>query len=186
MNVCTILSGRSARFAAAAVLLGLAPLQAHAQQRPETPMAACAKTDVDLPPFLAGWTNKAGVVSATSAARAGRAMLTPGAAAQVSLHSVGEVAYPSPPGKPGAPDAYGGLVQFRVERAGTWRVALSSSAWIDVISGDQVEVSVAHAHGPACSTIRKTVDFSLKPGLYTLELSAGAEPEVRVLVGQVP
>ncbi|ABE63535.1 hypothetical protein Nham_2757 [Nitrobacter hamburgensis X14] len=66
-----------------------------------------------------------------------------------------------------------------VREAGTYRVALDSAAWIDLVRGRQAVISIAHGHGPACTGIRKIVDFPLAPGLYTLQIAANGQPQRR-------
>ena len=46
-------------------------------------------------------------------------------------------------------------------------------------------LSTAHAPGPACTGIRKTVQFPLQPGKYVLQISANADPAIDVMVSQV-
>lgn len=74
------------------------------------------------------------------------------------------------------------LTKLHVESKGVYRVAIDAGAWIDLISGSTILDSVAHAHGPTCTGIRKTVDFTLAPGDYTLELTGLSVPTVKVLV----
>lgn len=45
--------------------------------------------------------------------------------------------------------------------------------------------SVAHGHGPACSTIRKTVDFDLKPGRYLLQVARSRTEAIRIMVSRL-
>jgi hypothetical protein len=71
---------------------------------------------------------------------------------------------------------------FVVSEAGTYAVAVSLGAWIDVARDGQVLRSVAHDHGPACSTIRKIVDFRLEPGTYTITLSRTEASSARLLI----
>jgi hypothetical protein len=191
MSPCTSISNRQLWVVvgvAALTMLGALPLQASpAPPLAQTPAAeACTAMDVGLPPTLASWAHKTELASATSVERLSSAMLTPGGAAQVMLHNTREIAYPLQPEKPGGSVAHGGLVAFRVDHAGTWRIGLSSGAWIDVVKDRQAEVSIAHGHGPPCSTLRKLVDFTLQPGLYTLQISASADVQIGVLVVQAP
>ena len=59
-----------------------------------------------------------------------------------------------------------------IRKAGTFGIALDQAGWIDVAParGKALESS-DHAHGPDCSTIRKIVQFKLKPGTYRVSLS---------------
>ncbi len=65
---------------------------------------------------------------------------------------------------------------------GTYRVALEHKGWIDVLEAGRSLASSKHGHGPACTGIRKMVDFRLKRGRHVLRLSKLAEDEVRVLI----
>ena len=47
-------------------------------------------------------------------------------------------------------------------------------------------MSGAHAPGPACSGIRKTVQFPLQPGRYVIQLSANGDPTIAMMVSRVP
>jgi hypothetical protein len=164
--------------------MGLTPTWSRAQM--ESPAPVCAITDASLPSSFASWITKVDLVSATSAADLSRAPILPGLAVTVALHATREISYPTQPEKPGGSVAHGGLLALTIAQAGTYRIALSSGAWIDLIEDGKAQASTNHGHGPPCSTIRKVVDFSLKPGLYTLEVSANASPEIGVLVTKAP
>lgn len=179
-----------ARAAVAVAILGgaaagSAPGLAVAQEAAPAP-AACAAMDAALPPALAAWPRKHDVVSARNAAGLGAAALAPGHPAHVALHASGDVAYPLAPAKPAAAAAHGGLLRLVVAEPGTYRVALSSGAWIDVVRDGQAVASAVHSHGPACSTIHKLVDFPLTPGAYVLQISGDAGSDVGVLVAKAP
>ena len=47
-------------------------------------------------------------------------------------------------------------------------------------------VSVAHGRGPACSGIRKMVDFALEPGLYVLQIAGNGGPSLPVMIARLP
>ena len=90
-------------------------------------------------------------------------------------------------GRPVVLDATGGAVRinFQVETAGRYGIALDQGGWIDVfasVSDGTPLVSVAHGHGPACSTIRKIVRFNLYPGVYQLALSRLPNPRAKVML----
>ncbi len=46
--------------------------------------------------------------------------------------------------------------------------------------------SVAHAHGPDCTGVRKMVDFRLSPGAYILQLSGATEASLPVMIVRLP
>jgi hypothetical protein len=135
---------------------------------------------------LAPWTTPVQLQAAESEASASRARLPIGQAARLTLLQTPQVRYPLRPEKPGGSVSYGGLVLIDVREAGTYRVALDSAAWIDLVRGRQAVTSSAHGHGPACTGIRKMVDFPLAPGLYTLQIAANGQPQMTVLAARLP
>lgn len=151
-----------------------------AQTTPPAP--DCAATTPALPPGLAAWPDRAPLTAAISAPAATRATLPIGKAAQLSLSPTPTVRFPVRPERPAAPGTHGGIVAFTVTRPGTYRVALGSGMWIDLIRDGRAIASATHAHGPTCSGIRKMVDFRLTPGRHLLQLSGGKEPSVTVMI----
>jgi hypothetical protein len=138
------------------------------------------------PPALAGWTSKQDVKSALKAADLAQAALTIDHGANVTLHPTREVSYVTQPDKPGGSVASGGLLSVAIATAGTYQINLSSGAWIDLLQDGKAILSTAHAPGPACTGVRKTVQFPLQPGRYVLQLSANATPDIQVMVSRVP
>jgi hypothetical protein len=136
--------------------------------------APCAAVDADLPASLAGWRDPLAAE-----------MLTPGRAARLTLRPVAEAGFIVPPGRAAAAGTYGGVVRFVVERPGTYRIALQRTGWIDVVGSGRAIASTAHGHGPACSSIRKIVDFDLAAGEYALQLSGLDQADaVAMVVGK--
>lgn len=93
-----------------------------------------------------------------------------------------KVAFALTPDRAPKPGSFAGVYQFNVATAGTYRIALAAGAWIDVVRDGKSLASVAHMEGPACSGIRKIVDFTLTPGAYTLQLSSATKAPMRVLI----
>ncbi|WP_235829496.1 hypothetical protein [Croceicoccus estronivorus] len=135
---------------------------------------------------LASWADPVPLAAENSEGRTGRARLAIGQAAHLTLLKTPEVRYPLRPEKPGESGSFGGLVRLDVRKAGTYRVALGSAAWIDLVRGRQAVTSIVHGHGPDCTGIRKIVDFPLTPGRYTLQIAATDEPQMTVLVVRLP
>ena len=121
-----------------------------------------------------------------TAGKIGQAQLTPGRAVTLALLPTPKVTYPLRPEKPGGSVSYGGLARFTVEQSGTWRVALGTGAWVDVVKDGQAAISIAHGHGPQCSGVRKMVDYDLSPGTYTLQLAANGSDSIGLLVTRLP
>jgi hypothetical protein len=166
-----------------AVLCTVAAAPAAAQMDHAAP--ACA-APAALPAGLATWRNPVPLVAGRDRKSATKAALTPGQAAMLTLSRTPQVHYPLRPDKPGGTVSFGGLAAFTVKEAGTWRVALGSGAWVDVVKDGKAAVSVAHGHGPDCTGVRKMVDYQLTPGSYTLQLAANAEDSLTVLVTRLP
>nr|WP_179220809.1 hypothetical protein [Sphingomonas laterariae] len=45
---------------------------------------------------------------------------------------------------------------------------------------------IATAHGPACSGVRKMVDFRLKAGRHVLQIAGSASPAIALMVTRLP
>jgi len=170
-----------------ALLLVAVATPVAAQMKPAAD-ASCPATPAPLPAALAGWADKAAMTAATKASRPtlADAQLSLGTAVDLALKPTPEVAYPLRPAKPGGVASHGGLVGFSVTEAGTYRVALGSGAWIDVVRGGKAAASTAHGHGPACSGVRKMVDFPLTPGRYILQIAGNGTPSIAVMVTRLP
>jgi len=105
-----------------------------------------------------------------------------GKGAGLTLQPVEKVAFARAPDRAPKPGSFGGVYPFDVATAGTYRIALDAGAWIDVVRDGKSLESVAHMEGPACSGIRKIVDFTLTPGHYALQLSNAGKAPMRVLI----
>jgi hypothetical protein len=168
------------------VLAAAALLAGPALAQPMAAKPACAAvSDAGLPASLAGWTGRSSLAAATTAAGVGQAELPIGKGVDGQLRKTGEVTFPVLPQKPGGSVSYGGLYEIRVAEAGDYQVSLGTGAWIEVVDGQTLMESTAHAPGPACSTLRKTVVFPLKPGRYVLEITGNGEPTLPVMVTRV-
>jgi hypothetical protein len=167
----------------AAILL---PFAISAAARAEDPMAMPSRCSSMVQPTgeLAPWSKTVPLAAAGEAGQ--QPVLAIGQAADVTLLLAPKVHYPLQPQKPGGPVSYGGLIGIEVRKAATYRVALSSGAWIDLERDGKAVTSVAHGHGPACTGVRKMVDFPLTSGRYTLQLGANGEAQMKVLVARLP
>ena len=163
-----------------AAALALLPVAAAAQDPATDPK--CMTVRMALPPELAGWSER---VPVRAAARTPLApVVVIGRAADVTLADR-LIASPTAPEKTPAPGTYAGLVQFRVARAGTYRVALGGKAWIDVVQRGRRIASAAHTMGPMCTGVAKLVDFRLAPGRYFLQLSGAPQREIAAMIVKV-
>ena len=156
-----------------------------AQQGPPAPAPDCSKPAA-LTGELAGWSAKAPITSAANEAGLSGAALIIGKSHEATLLKTPQVAYVLQPEKPGGSVSNGGLFSFDADTAGTYRVALSTAAWIDLIEDGKALAPTTFGHGPDCSGIRKIVDFPLKPGKHTLQISANADPKMVLMVTKKP
>lgn len=146
----------------------------------------CPATPAPLPAELASWAARTPLAAGTRVDRLRHATLMVGQAVDAALVHTSEVKYPIRPEQPGGSVSYGGIFAFTIAQTGTYRVALGSGAWIDVVKDGKAIESTAHGHGPDCSTVRKMVDFPLTPGSYTLQIAANGQAELPLLVTRVP
>ena len=68
-----------------------------------------------------------------------------------------------------------------VKKAGRLVVALDGGAWIDLVHEGAVVKSATHGHGPACSGIRKMVEFDVTPGRYLLQIVNAPSDKIRAM-----
>ncbi len=165
------------RTALAAALIAAAPV-AHAQDPAHDP--ACATVRVALPAELAGWSDQMPVAAGTEPG--GGASVSPGQAVLVSLHPAKHLSFAK---EGAAATGNGGALTLTIAAAGTYRVALGGTTWVDVVRAGNTVTSTAHGHGPKCSGVRKMVDFALEPGSYTVQLSGSEAESVALLVAKL-
>ncbi|WP_448658040.1 homogentisate 1,2-dioxygenase [Sphingomonas sp. CJ99] len=168
-------------FTITVALLSVGWGNAVAQTTPHHPVC----TGVAPPPAgLAGWTAAGAAAGAARPADQAQRLVL-GERAEIALLPADEVSFAVPPERSFDPSTRGGMVIIQVEQAGRYRVALGSAAWVDVIGSGAAIASVSHGHGPACTGIRKIVDYDLAPGRYLLQLSGSASVSVAVLVARI-
>ncbi|MGI4878986.1 MAG: hypothetical protein ACRYG4_16030 [Janthinobacterium lividum] len=154
----------------------------------EMPMAtpACPKGAEPIPPELSSWSHKTPLTAATDEASLGNAKLVPGTAIELTLAETPAVSYIARPSHPGGSVSHGGMLGVAIAIPGTYRVAIGSGAWVDLVKGKTSLESTGHGHGPNCSGIRKMVDFTLQPGSYVLQIVGNGEAHVPVLIAKLP
>ncbi len=176
---------RLALMIAAAAVLAM-PAGAQQGEMPKTPAATCAAMDAALPADLADWNGKASLSTATGQADIAKASVALGKGYEASLLNTPKVAFPVQPEKPGGSVAHAGLFEFTVETAGAYSVALGTAAWIDVLENGKSVEPTKFGHGPECTSIRKIVVFPLQPGKHVLQVSANADPKLKLMVAKKP
>jgi len=164
----------------------LAPLAAQAQGAMPAAPTACPATPTPLPAGLEAWATPAPLTAAKTSAYTSDAKLKIGQAFDAVLPGTPEITYALRPEKPGGSVSYGGLFSVDVTKAGTYTIALSTGAWIDVVRDGRSLQSTGHGRGPACTTLRKMVAFPLEPGRYVIQIAANGEPKIGIMVAERP
>jgi hypothetical protein len=161
-------------------------ISAPALAQMEPPAPADCTAPASPPAEMARWAGRTPLTAASGAGQLSNAALAIGQAVDAALTSTADMRYVVRPEKPGGSVSYGGLFGFTIAAAGTYRIAIGSGAWIDVLKGGKAVESSAHGHGPACTGIRKMVDFPLQPGRYVLQIAANGSPTLPLLLTRLP
>lgn len=133
--------------------------------------AACPATPV-LPPELADWARAASsrTIYAYGADLAADWSLLGPAKTELPLHRFESLRYGIASERKPDVHKFGGMIPIAVEKPGRLVVALDAGAWIDMVRDGARVKSIAHGHGPACSGIRKMVEFDVTQGRYLLQI----------------
>ncbi len=146
----------------------------------------CPGDAAPIPAELTGWQARTPLAAATDMAGLAGATIAPGKAVDLALRPTPEVRYVLRPERPGGSVSNGGMLRITIAAAGTYRVGIGSAAWLDMVRDGAALESVGHGRGPACSGIRKMVDFALQPGDYVLQLVGNGTPTMPVIVTRLP
>ena len=154
----------------AMLLAAAVPAVAAAAPSPKD-AASCPAAPV-LPPELADWARNASSKTIYAYGDDLGADWSPLGAARtlLPLHKFESLRYGIAPVR--KPDVYkfGGMIPIDVKKPGRLTVALDAGAWIDLVHDGVVVKSTTHGHGPACSGIRKMVEFDVTQGRYLLQI----------------
>ncbi len=175
---------------ALAAATGAAAQQVPQQPAARMPMAeaqpVCPRDAAPIPPEFAGWTSRKPMTAAVDSASLANTSLASGAAIDLALAPTPAVTYALRPSRPGGSVSHGGMAIVTIGEAGTYRVAIGSAAWLDIVKDGASLESVGHGHGPACSGIRKMVDFALKPGSYVLQIVGNGSATLPLTIVKLP
>ncbi len=105
-------------------------------------------------------------------------------AVTVSLVPFADAKLPTAPERaPRLPTSFAGFLQIGAPgHDGTYKISLSSEAWIDVVQGGHLLKSVAFSGATGCAGIRKSVKFDLKAKPFTIQLSNVATNSIGVAI----
>lgn len=177
---------RLAIMVASAMLFAAYPVAAQHAEHAEHAEPVCPADAAPPSAPLAGWAHRTALTAVADPDGLAGAAIRPGMAVDLALLPTPDVRYPLRSQNPGGSVSHGGLVGFAVETAGTYRVALGGAAWIDVVRDGAAVASIGHGHGPACSGIRKIVDFSLAPGRYVVQIAGSGSSQIALMIAHVP
>ena len=171
---------------AAALLATSAP--ALAQAAPHAEPVCTEVSDKNLPKDFAAWAGPAERVQASAGGATPAVPILPlGKAVDLQLSPAADVRFKAAPEQKRAPEnAHAGLAKLRIPTAGTWRVAASGPAWIDVLGPNGPVASTAHGRMAPCTSLRKVVEFPLSAGDYSLQISGNPGPALRLMVSPKP
>ena len=149
---------------------------ASVQASPLSP--APPKNCLPLPLELAGW-------AAPATAMNDRRPFGLEKAVVVSLVPTAAFTFPKPPERAPDPKSFSNSVTISLKRAGVYRLLANSGVWLDVVSSSGVQPSLSHRHGPACSGIRKMVDYRLSAGSHIIQISGSSTDSAKIMMIRV-
>jgi hypothetical protein len=84
---------------------------------------------------------------------------------------------------PKSPETFAGFIQvIAPTRRGTYKITLSSEAWIDVVQDGRVVKSGAFSGATGCEGIRKSVKFELAAAPFIIEISGVTAHTIAIVV----
>lgn len=105
----------------------------------------------------------------------------------VKLAPQDSVKFAARPGKPSAVDgAHAGVVSFHAQKAGRYRISITTSHWFDVVDGGLLVVSSDFQGQRGCEKVHKIVQFELSGKRdFVVQFSGNAQPSLDVAITQV-
>jgi hypothetical protein len=106
---------------------------------------------------------------------------------QVQLLPQAQVAFSLPPGKQQSADgSYAGLAALKIPKSGSYRIALDSGFWVDVVAGGKLVPAKDYEGQHECNAPHKIVEFDLdNQGPLLLQFSGVSQAAVRLTVTRV-
>lgn len=106
---------------------------------------------------------------------------------EIKLGKQSAVTFAATPGKPTLPDnAQAGLARFHTDKAGRYRIAITSGHWIDIADGTTLIKSRDFQGARGCERPHKIVEYELPAGRdLTLQLSGSPDAAVVIAVTAV-
>jgi hypothetical protein len=106
---------------------------------------------------------------------------------EIKLIAQSGVTFLVTPGKPALPDnAHAGIAKFHTDKAGRYRISITSGHWIDVVDGTDLVRSRDFQGARGCERPHKIVEYDLPAGrALTLQLSGSPDAAVILSVTAV-
>ena len=105
----------------------------------------------------------------------------------ISLSPVADVAFEAQPERPPRnPDPRGAVLHFGAGAAGTYQIALSQRAWIDIIQDGKYLAPIAFVDFRDCPDLHKIVAFDIGAGPFTLQLSDATTRSIAAAIAPRP
>jgi hypothetical protein len=104
--------------------------------------------------------------------------------ASIKLTPVAQAKFELPPERtPKDPASFAGILHLEAPtKDGSFKVSISTDAWIDAIQDGQLLKSTAFTGAFDCTGIRKSVKFSLQANPVTIQLSDVRSPRISIVV----
>jgi len=105
-------------------------------------------------------------------------------ATTVALVPIADAKLPTAPERaPKMPDSLAGFILGAAPaRSGTYKITLSSEAWIDVVQDGHEVKSTAFSGATGCDGVRKSVKFELAAAPFIIEISGTTAPNIAIVV----
>lgn len=89
----------------------------------------------------------------------------------------------APERAPRLPASFAGFVKVAAPpQAGTYKISLSSEAWIDVVQAGHLVKAGPHSGATGCEGLRKSVKFDLAAEPFIVQLSNVAQDSIRMAI----
>jgi hypothetical protein len=145
-------------------------------------LEACRHFKWDVSRELAVMQQPAQAITAAAAPGAHLPQLDVGTLYSLRLADQAGVTFAAGPAKTrSVPGARAGLAQFRVRKAGRFRVSITTGHWVDVVDGVQLVPSVDFQGHVGCERPSKIVEFDL-PAQHTLTLQFSGASDSEVIM----
>jgi hypothetical protein len=166
---------------------GFALLATMGQPGSATDTDPCTRFTWDVSRELAAMKQTPRAVAAAVKPGANVPQIEPEQLYDAKLANQPQVTFLAKPAKAAGTDGtYAGLVRFRVEKAGRYRVSISSGHWIDIVDGTQLVSSRDFQGQGGCKRPHKIVEYELPAGRdLTLQFSGSADAQVSVAITAV-